>query len=321
MVSEHEQIEVEEPQSEIAVDEFFDGVNEARAYLERHQQGSEQRISRLSHLTRVLMRTRGARGLAQWLTTRIAVALGAESIRLWVNDERWRVWWRIGERRGEALESGGQFNGHPDRHPELLASTTIKDGEYYMPLQGSGGCIALVVISDCEEIDDESMSLLEALLATAAVMLEQALSIEKLARDSHTDLLSIAGLVTHGGHSLRQVPAPGHAVLVFAVRWHQFADTSDPTEILRRVQLARANLPPGTCLGGEGNDLYGAMSGVEIGRLDEGLTRFTRALEKADFSFSCAYRMAQHPIDDLRSFLDMLSARLEIISPGQLQRL
>lgn len=61
-------------------DEFFDGVDEMRSYLDRHLQGVEQRADRLNRIVSELPRWLLRPDLEAWLTDAIAAAVGANRV-------------------------------------------------------------------------------------------------------------------------------------------------------------------------------------------------------------------------------------------------
>jgi GAF domain-containing protein len=145
--------------------DFFEGVAEMRAHLDRRLQDPERRRRRLAAIARELLRPREGRELCRWLVTELAAAVGASSAAVWVREH------------GDALtlwHALGAPPPDPTSHPGESTAPTAPDG-LMLPLAGADGPVGALWLQARTPLDPDTAALVAALAETAGVALEQAL--------------------------------------------------------------------------------------------------------------------------------------------------
>ena len=188
---------------------FFDGVDEARRYVDRHLQDSERRCERLARMVQELVRPRSASDLAYWLSRQLCEAVGARGCTLLLRDPFWRAW-----------RAGGQVGSLPK--PEVLDAVLgdpltsagelhAIDGGLMLGLKGIDAHLGALWLEGVVELDARSVMLLLALCDTAGVLLDQGLKMEALNRDSRTGLPLLGAFLAQAASIL---PAEQASVLL-----------------------------------------------------------------------------------------------------------
>ena len=70
----------------LQIEDFFRGVDELRAHLDRHLQDPTRRRSRLGAVALELLKPRDARELCRWLVSEVADAIGASAAVVFVRE-------------------------------------------------------------------------------------------------------------------------------------------------------------------------------------------------------------------------------------------
>lgn len=148
---------------------FFDGVDEMRAYLDRHLQDPERRRARLAVIAQELLKPRSPQELARWLVHQVAGALGATSVTLLVqtHEDAWR-----------ALE--GQRYPPDDKlaHLSTTAQPAISVEGALLPLVGVEGVVGALWIELASPLDATAQSLMMAIADTVGVAVEQGMLVD-----------------------------------------------------------------------------------------------------------------------------------------------
>ena len=163
------------PHSTPAVDDFFAGVDEMRALLDRELQDPERRRGRLAAIAGELLKPRAKGELCRWLVSELAVAIGANVASILVR-----------EHGAFPLVSGHTVGVPPEgsviptldevvrlaaNEAELFASS----GAVVVPLKGIDGIVGALWLVIRTPLDAGSAELLRAIADTAGVALEQAI--------------------------------------------------------------------------------------------------------------------------------------------------
>lgn len=155
-------------------EDFFAGVDEMRAYLDRHQQDPAHRHVRLAGVARDLLRPHRSTRLWPWLLQELGDALGASSgAVLTPGDAGWHSVHVIGG--PTPLPSSRVFStllrdGAPDASAAIVQ---VVAGEgAVLPARGSDGVLAVIWLAGIVAIDAETCALLQAILDTAATVSE-----------------------------------------------------------------------------------------------------------------------------------------------------
>lgn len=176
------------PRHDADLDAFFAGVDEVRAYLERHRQDPESRRARLSQLASELLKPRQAGALVSWLTCELASALGARFAAIWVRRSelaRFECWHAVGKPSPQhdpeavarsALASLDAAAREADAREADASATHHDERGLMVPVLGSATLLAGVWLELDSPLDAATLRLLEALAATAGMALEKALS-------------------------------------------------------------------------------------------------------------------------------------------------
>lgn len=143
--------------------EFFDGVAEMRAHLDRRLQDPERRRRRLAAIARELLRPREGRELCRWLVTELAGAVGASSAAVWVREQGGAL---------TLLHAIGAPPPEPAPRAGESATPTRVDG-LMLPLAGTDGPVGMLYLHARTPLDADTASLVAALAETAGVALEQ----------------------------------------------------------------------------------------------------------------------------------------------------
>ena len=164
--------------SAAVVDAFFEGVDEMRAHLDRRIQDPEHRRARLARLAGDLLRHAKPDDFPSWLLHASREALGADGAALYL-------------RAGELGPTHELQDGHVDAFaPPLEARHEPHAGprSLWLPLSGADGPIGGLWLTGLEPLDPGSLELLDAVIGSAAALLEHQLRLGSLTQDSATGL-------------------------------------------------------------------------------------------------------------------------------------
>lgn len=158
-----------------SLEEFFAGVDDARAHLERHSHAARPLWERLRRLAGELLKPRASDELIVWLCEQLHRALGARGLAIWVFRDGWLLGHQAGKIEGTPV---------PPVTRDLVSSAKLEptgsEGTLWIGLRGMGPPVAAVWIWGAPPLEGQTPELLLAVCDTAGLLLEQALAARDL---------------------------------------------------------------------------------------------------------------------------------------------